>query len=621
MPHKSRKVLIILIPIILIAVIAIVLTMLYIRTDFLKSDKTLFLKYILQNVDVAKTIIDNTDEKELTNILRQNKYEATSELSGSYTEKINTSEENKNNNLNKIKVVSETQSDYLNNYNYKNINVLFDNTDILKAELIQDNDILGVRFTEGFNQFLTVENNNLKEEAKKAGFTDEQIELIPERIEEMDYNNIFTFTDEELVTLKEKYLDIISRYVPDDCYSKQSNAMITINQSSINTTAYSVSLTQEQANNLYIKILEALKEDEIILNKISKFEDIAMIYNKLKNSENNISTRYLQDKYILLLEEKINNITENNIGTSEVKYTVYVSNGRLVRTQVFESNMQTTLDYNIGEESAELTIQNIAANNEQEDERKIQIKKSKNGEETEFIIKSENTLGSETSKVEIYRRKSINDVEALIKNGIEYDDGKGNILNLKLDENINLNQNFEKKIELDDQNSVKINNYEEELVSKWAGLVKEFLQNKLQANKTVLDNIRKIKIIGVMLGEPKEEPIAQEDEVVVSDVEKNRFNARFEFYTGKEKSTEEVLQLLEEAKTSLKGVQVAFSNEGTTQENKKLQAIKLTIEDGTKNEEMVKELKERLEENKTYTVEITKNSNNLVETIMITMNK
>jgi hypothetical protein len=68
MPHKSRKVLIILIPIILIAVIAIALTMLYIRTDFLKSDNTLFLKYILQNVDVAKTIIDNTDPYFLTKI-------------------------------------------------------------------------------------------------------------------------------------------------------------------------------------------------------------------------------------------------------------------------------------------------------------------------------------------------------------------------------------------------------------------------------------------------------------------------------------------------------------------------------------------------------------------------
>ena len=104
-PKKKKKILIVLIPIITIVIIATILITLYATTDFLKSDKTLFYKYISQNMNVVKMIVDNTSEKELTNLLRQNKYESKTELSSSYTEKINTSEENKNNDTNKLQFV------------------------------------------------------------------------------------------------------------------------------------------------------------------------------------------------------------------------------------------------------------------------------------------------------------------------------------------------------------------------------------------------------------------------------------------------------------------------------------------------------------------------------------
>lgn len=82
-----------------------------------------------------------------------------------------------------------------------------------------------------------------------------------------------------------------------------------------------------------------------------------------------------------------------------------------------------------------------------------------------------------------------------------------------------------------------------------------------------------------------------------------------------------MIKLLDEAKTSLKGAQVSYSNEGNTESEKKLQGIKLTIEDGVKNVELAENIKTMLQANKTYTVTVEKNANDMVTTILISLNK
>ena len=617
---KTKKILLIMIPIIIVIIIITILIMLYLTTDFLKSDKTLFLKYLSQNMEATKALIDNTSEKQYTNLLKQNKYESTAELSSSYVEKINTSEENRNNDINKLKLTVNTQSEYLNNYKYKDFKLSYDNNGLLETEYIHDGNNYGIRFPERFNQFLTIDNQNLKQVAENAGLNEDQISLIPNEIQEFDYNNIFSFTDEELATLQEKYLNIISENISDDKYSKQKDAMITIGDKSINTVSYSVTLTQEQSNDIYIKILEKLKDDEIIINKLGQLEPIALIFNVIKNDENAQNNNYLKDIYVDKIEEVIENIRKNNIGTNQVKYTVYVENGKTVRTQILEDTTQTTIDVNTIEDGIEINVQNQTATETSENERKIKISKTNNNEESDFSIEIENTLGDEISKVDIYRNKKINEELVTSETGIEYNDGKDNILKIKLNQNDELNKDFDRKVELNEVNSVTINNYGKENVTSWVNQVREFLNSKITQNQSIINNIRKIEPIGNILGEQKEEIIVQEN-AGVTEVEKNRFNSRFEFYTGKEKTSEDVMQLIEEAKSSLKGAQVSYSNEGSSASTKKLQSLKLNIEDGTQNVELANNVKEMIEQSRTYTVTIEKDSNDIVTNVIITLNQ
>ena len=619
MAIKNNKLIFIVILVVILLIITI-LAILYINTDFLKSNKKLFLKYMSQNIDAAKIVIDNKSEKEYTNLLKQNKYQSVSELNVTYTENINTSEENKNNDINKLKLRIDSQSEYMNKYLYKDINITYNNSNILKAEYLQDNEQYGIRFPNKFKQFLAVENYDLKEIANKASIEEKKVAIIPDTIEEYDYNGVLSFSDDELEVLKNKYLNIIDSNIDKDKYTKQKNVMITIGENSVYTNAYSLSLTKEQANDIYIKILEQLKTDQIIINKLSQMEPIGSLINLIRGEEKAYNNKYLEENYISSIEQKIQDIQQNNIGTDEVICTVYQIDGRTVRTQIIEELVQLTIDINnMDNDNIELSIQNKNINEEQDDQQTININKNANNEESKFNIEIEKKLGDTINKINFFRNKKIGEKEVNTQTGITYNDSNKNLLEANLTQNTELNSENEQKLKFNEENSVILNNYEGELITKWTNQVTEYLKQTKDSNQKLLTDIKKINIIKRFLNIPESTVTIEPTET--TDIEKNRFNAKFEFYTGKEKKAEEVKKLIEEAKTSLNNAQVSYSNEGYTEGTKKLQSIKLIVEKDANKVELADSIKEMIEETATYTIEVEKNSNDLITAVNITVNK
>lgn len=496
MHNKSKKILLIALPVItIIIIVCAVLLILYLNTDFLKSDETLFLKYMSQNADTIKALIDNTGEKEYTNLLRQNKYESKSELTAKYTENMGTSQENNKNDINKMKITIDSQSEYLNNYSYKNIKLTHDDKTLLTAEYLHDGQIYGIRFPEEFNQFLALENHDIEQTVTQAGMSQEEAGLIPEGIEDFDINNVLTFSDEEISTLQSKYLAIISENVPKDSFSKQKDAMITLGGNSINTNAYSITLTQEQANEIYIKMLEKLKTEEIILNKISQIEPYIRIYDFIKDGNGIPNSNYLQEFYEERIQDRIENIQKNNIGTTQVKYTVYEHNGTTVRTQILEETNQTTIDLNMKDDGIEIDIESETANELQENKNSIQIQKKHNNTESSFSIQKETVIGDEKSTIDIYRTINLDSSNPKTETGISYNDGKNNLLELEFKEDVNLNQQFNRNIETNESNTVIINNYEGHRTSAWTNQVKTYVEKKIQENQTTINNLRQVTLL------------------------------------------------------------------------------------------------------------------------------
>lgn len=593
MPRKKRITLMVTITIIVVLIIAITIILLYLNTDMFKSNQTLFFKYVGKNVENIKAMEEIFEKTEYDNLLQTNKYIENSELKVNYTQNLGTTLENTDNHINQVKLEVEGQVDKANKYNYKDIKLLHIDSQLFELEYIQNDTIYGIRFSDLFKQYTLAENNNLKDLFVKMGYTEEQIEMILAGINmDQDIISSLQFSEEEIEKLKEKYLDLIAQDFSKENFEAQKNQTITINQERIEVNAYTLKMTKEQLNDIYLKILENLKQDEIILGKIENLQ------NKINPLDFSIS---LKERMVQKIEETIDKINRNNIGNEETKIIVYENEGETVRTTIQGADYELDFDYvPIGKEKfVEISIKEKGIQvttctlKSKEEGMILSIEKNQNSEPIQIILEQNRIIqgNNSTRNVSIIYRNQDDKVET-------------NIV-----QNIELVSEFDNPVLLDNQNSIRLDTLESEQTQEILNRVKEAVSNKLNSiqEQISLENIQEVlKAIGVMQDTQKLEGNG------VSETEKNRFNAKFEFLQGENLSSDEVLKVIETIQNNFINMQVV-SNE----------QLKLEINRNQGDEEMASTLKTFVEKdkNKKYNVEIEYDEVGLVKYIVLTIVK
>ena len=103
----------------------------------------------------------------------------------------------------------------------------------------------------------------------------------------------------------------------------------------------------------------------------------------------------------------------------------------------------------------------------------------------------------------------------------------------------------------------------------------------------------------------------------MSQTEINRFNAKFEFYTGDGVSTENVKNLLSIVKDNLGNYQITEVEDQQNSNNKKVN-IRIDIEKDKVDEEGINKILENIQDNKKYKISIFYNeANGLISYITI----
>lgn len=339
MPRKKRIALVIVPIILVLSIIAISLILVYFNTDAFKSNKILFSKYFEQNAQNIEEIYNTFLNDEYIDILKEQKHTYKTQIKINYTENIGTSSENTNNSVNNLKLNIEGQSDLKNGYNYKNIKLLNKNNEEMQIEYIQEDNIYGIKFTNLVKQFILVENSNLKELLKNIGYNEQDIDNMPDTIEFTNEDRVFSFSANEKENLQNKYLSLVGENFTEEKFLKEKNQIIKINNENINTNKYILKMTKEEFNGIYIKILEELKQDEIILKKI---ENLQENMNKYKMSNNSIHN--LKAEYINFIDKEIKQFSETNNGQDKIEINVYECNGSTVKTEIKSNEFVISMD-------------------------------------------------------------------------------------------------------------------------------------------------------------------------------------------------------------------------------------------------------------------------------------
>ena len=303
---KKRYLIMIIIAIVLVICLIAGLAFAYFATDLFKSNRQIFSKYFSKNTEILE-LLNDPDLKAYAEKQKQNAYTSEGSIKTNVTFP-DSSQKQIADALQNCNITFNGKTDIANNYMYSNIKANYSQAQSLNIQLYRNNDIYALKIDDVLAKFLGVENNNLKELAGKLGLPQEQIASIPNKIDLNEVQSLNVFTNDEISQLKDKY------------------------------------------KNISTKLMETLKNDDLLKNKIREF-----CSTKLGLSNENINQLIESyEKAIQLELDDLNNTnndtnpltadtdssTSNNLSNSNEKVfiKVYVEKGKLVRTEFSTSD-------------------------------------------------------------------------------------------------------------------------------------------------------------------------------------------------------------------------------------------------------------------------------------------
>lgn len=569
--RNNKKVLIVISVILILVIASAFFSYLYLMTDIFRSNQETFFKYFAQNIETLQKIMDFQTLEAYKNLKNENRYESNTNI-----KVINSEGGEISNPLNNLTAKLDIKKNDEEQYFYADGQILYDDEEYWETEILKEQDTYGIRFSDAVKQFITIKKDeNIEDVAKIIEIDSKHLETLINIIDGTQE----TITNEQVNTLKNKYFNIITTAILNGEFEKQRDAIITYNNVTTETNAYSVFLTNEQVENMLIEILNNAKAEPEIIDRENAIKQI---------------------------DEIINQISEE-LEIPAIKITVYEQKQKTIRTDIEVETNKITIENIEQDGEIKTKINYLKLNDEEVKEYKFNISKLNMDNQEEIEIIMSGVEGEEeytitlSSLMQIYNDNIELDFEIEHKQGITKK-------SLVIDNKVNIRNDFEKVQSFETGNNISLTNMSEQKIN----LLKEIVPQKMN---------ERMELLKEKLGLEEIQNAEQGNEM--PQVEINKFNAKFEFYIGDEVSSENVKTLLDVVRNNLKNYEfvsndIQESTENAISEKQKMN-VKLNIEKDVTNEYGINQILEKINNNKKYKVSIFyKESNGLIDYITIT---
>ena len=583
MPRKKRRLLLILSIIVILIILAIAYIVVYQKTDMLKTNDVLFNKYATQIFQNMEPTFNQDNMLEMLDVLEKNK------LSTETTFKVNYKEDNdESNTINKVEMSINGQEEKNENYNYKNVKIKDSDNDLMGFECINEQDVKAVRLDK-IKQFLSTE--------KDDNGISELNDLVNLKIE-----GTFGISDEQVKKISEKYLNIIKNNISNATYSKKKGVTLEIDGKRYDTNSYSMTITKEKFNDVYIKVLEEIKKDDDILSWLDNIDKkINEYYQVIKRDE----TSNKKDEFVEKVENEIQDIQNSNIGNDERTITVYENQKRAISISIDTEEEKSGIDVINTSKTNYINILKDEKNKDDDQKNSIDFKIERNKDTNNNSIKVDYTKTTDGKEIKnnftIDEKMENSKVTSNVAWNRKYEK---NSLNVSLVSNIDIVNDFENKIELkDNKDNILFDKLNDEQKENVKNSMNNNWNNQTEQLKTVITYeqiqtiLRNMKII-------KNEAENISSEGMTTEAEKTRFNSGLELFAGEKISEERIEDLINTAKNNLEDIKITKYDEESNSEKKDPLEYKLVIKKDAKNEELANKFITYIKEkgNGTYTV-------------------
>lgn len=548
---KNTKILLILIIIIVIIILAGVGILVF-ATDIFKSDKEMFFKYMADIGDSKKGFIDD-GLKQYFEKKNNTPYNDEGEFSVNIS---SDNEQKKFENVNNFNISFSGQVDTANSKAAQNISLNYSNDVKFPINYKQIENKIGLQTKYVGSKFVAIETEKLNKFSEDL----DDVESYGETVDKLQKMGKVELTEDEKSHIKDTYITVINQQLEKDKFSKVKES---------DMSGYKLSLTGTDLQNVLVKLLETLKNDQTTVDKLNEYLKIQKNSAKITASQIDDAIKSIKD--------------DTDFSDKNFEIAVYQKNRDVCKLVI-----ETTEGTIAIEKKIEGNQQNIVVSYEMKEDKKSKISFSANFENLESLQNIKENYELIMSLPEVAESSTTTDVDSEV---VVY---KYNFSN---------DVNFTDSATVEDfssDNSLMLTDYDSDQVSSFLNAVVERIsevneqqmgQLGLEASENPIVNI--IPSIGLYLENMN---VLNQVNSNMSEAEINNFNQKFEAYES----------------TNLKGVTVkgllstiSLNNQSEETSNE-IKEINYNGEEYEASEQNITLIKGEIDTEKSYRVEFEK---------------
>ncbi len=578
---------IIIILIVLIFLVGIGGTVLYFTTDMLKSSKILFQKYIAQDMQNIVDVFEVSKEEQNIDLLRKSDYKEATNATLKYLEKENDEQE-------VYTIKEEGINKAQENSSYRNISMLYGDNVLMSVDLLSQNNTFGFRLANLVQQFVSVQNATVPYFVSSMGLDGS---IFQETLKGVDVAGLLDFSDEEVEQLTNTYMSLVLKDLDKAHYSSKRNSIITLNnKESVTTNAYTLTITKNELDKLYKKLLNQAINDNIILAKLDSIDS------KIKEAGfNEAEGKSLKEQYISNLKEIVDGLEYQGEDSKKISVTVYEQKGRTVRTLIKTENAEYEIDLD-SSNGKKLSLKTTEITGEEKKIKLYTLGKTDNeqGRNREFSYSDEN------QNLEVALNTVQTDSEIAVDTNVNYKSTDITSIDFTSKTQIELSANEAIPVNFDETNNILLNNYEGDRILS----ILNSLKNRAIASLEQSQSIINTKLLNnIILKIDEKEQKQQQQEKDDEELKKEKFNNKFILYEGENVEQEYVQKLIKTVSENMEDYQVVSGTQ-----------IKILIKEGVKNEQKANEILTAIDSSKnTFNIKLNYDEQGYVNSIDITV--
>ena len=578
---------IIIILIVLIFLVGIGGTVLYFTTDMLKSSKILFQKYIAQDMQNIVDVFEVSKEEQNIDLLRKSDYKEATNATLKYLEKENDEQE-------VYTIKEEGINKAQENSSYRNISMSYGDNVLMSVDLLSQNNTYGFRLAKLVQQFVSVQNATVPYFVSSMGLDGS---IFQETLKGVDVAGLLDFSDEEVEQLTNTYMSVVLKDLDKAHYSSKRNSIITLNnKESVTTNAYTLTITKNELDKLYKKLLNQAINDNIILAKLDSIDS------KIKEAGfKEAEGKSLKEQYISNLKEIVDGLEYQGEDSRKISVTVYEQKGRTVRTLIKTENAEYEIDLD-SSNGKKLSLKTTEITGEEKKIKLYTLGKTDNeqGKNREFSYSDEN------QNLEVALNTVQTDSEIAVDTNVNYKSTDITSIDFTSKTQIELSANEAIPVNFDETNNILLNNYEGDRILS----ILDSLKNRAIASLEQSQSIINTKLLNnIILKIDEKEQKQQQQEKDDEELKKEKFNNKFILYEGENVEQEYVQKLIKTVSENMEDYQVVSGTQ-----------IKILIKEGVKNEQKANEILTAIDSSKnTFNIKLNYDEQGYVNSIDITV--